>query len=98
VPQYPESDIAEIEQQWRSGAINVVTIMSVESLRMLLSILPEWCTAELRNTPLVTPATRVIKEALDRFPDIPTTLASGPQASDMVDAIIRCKKTQPGQP
>ncbi|MDH3350179.1 MAG: hypothetical protein OEM51_01425, partial [Gammaproteobacteria bacterium] len=60
------------------------------------AVLPEWCAARLRDTPLVTPATRVIKEALERFPGIPTTLARGPQASDMVNAIIACTKNPPG--
>jgi len=92
VPQYPQSEVDALVQQWRSGAINIVTIMSVESLRNFISILPEGCEAELENTPLVTPATRVIKEALNRYPGIPTTLARGTQASDMVKAIIRCKR------
>ena len=93
VPQYAESDLDDLAREWRSGAINVVTIMSVESLRNLVTILPESCGTGLEKTPLVTPATRVIKEALIQFPGIPTTLARGTQASDMVKAIIRCKKT-----
>jgi len=93
VPQYPETELDELVRQWRSGAINVVTIMSVESLRNLVSILPDGCRTEFENTLLVTPATRVIKEALNQFPGIPTTLARGTQASEMVKAIIRCKNT-----
>lgn len=92
-PGYSSGEIAALEQQWRAGAVNVVTIMSVETLIRLVALLPEWCRNELENTPLVTPATRVIIEALNRFPGIPTTLARGPQASDMVDAIISCSKT-----
>ena len=42
----------------------------------------------LGNTRLVTPASRVIKAANGRFPGIPTTLASGPQAGDMAEATI----------
>lgn len=92
-PDYSSGEIAELEQQWRAGAVNVVTAMSVETFIKLVTLLPEWCTKELENTPLVTPATRVIIEALNRFPGIPTTLARGPQASDMVEAIMRCGKT-----
>jgi len=92
-PDYPPERIAELEQQWRAGAVNVVTVMSVESLANLVSLLPEWCTTELGNTPLVTPASRVIQEALNRFPGIPTTLASGPQVSSMVDAILASART-----
>jgi len=96
VPQYTAEDIDELEQQWRRGAVDVVTIMSVESLQNLLTILPDWCRSELANTPLVTPASRVIMEALEQLPGIPTTLARGPQASDMVDAIVKWKETSTG--
>jgi len=92
-PEYPAKQLAELEQQWRAGAVNIVTVMSVESLANLVSLLPEWCVSELGNTPLVTPASRVIQEALSRFPGIPTTLASGPQASSMVEAILACART-----
>jgi uroporphyrinogen-III synthase len=90
---YSAAKLDNLEQQWRSGEVNVVTIMSVESFANLVAILPEWCRTELENTPLVTPASRVIIEAFDRFPGIPTTLARGPQASEMVDAIVQCKRT-----
>ena len=92
-PDYHAADIEHLEQRWRSGAVNVITIMSVESLHNLVALLPEWCISQLENTALVTPAARVIKEARDRFPDIPATLARGPGASDMVDAIMTCTKT-----
>jgi uroporphyrinogen-III synthase len=93
LPDYSAAKLDNLEQQWRSGEVNVVTIMSVESFANLVAILPEWCRTELENTPLVTPASRVIIEAFDRFPGIPTTLARGPQASEMVDAIVQCKRT-----
>jgi len=92
-PDYPAEQLAELEQQWRAGAVDIVTVMSVESLANLISLLPEWCISELGNTLLVTPASRVIQEAVDRFPGIPTTLASGPQASSMVDAILASART-----
>ena len=78
------------------GEVHVVTAMSVETLLNLLRLLPGDCHAVLARTPLVTPATRVINEATKRFPGIPVTLANGPQAGDMVEAIIAC--TQPGNP
>jgi len=93
VPGYQAAQLTELEQQWRAGAVNIVTVMSVESLVNLVSLLPEWCVSELGNTPLVTPARRVIQEALNRFPGIPTTLASGPQASSMVEAILASART-----
>jgi uroporphyrinogen-III synthase len=92
-PRYGAEQTAELEQRWRAGAVNAVTVMSVESLHNLVSLLPQWCATELGNTLLVTPAARVIQEALDRFPGIPTRLASGPQASNMVDAILAGART-----
>lgn len=97
VPQYAASFLEELEQQWCSGAINVVTIMSVESLKNMLKILPGRCRKELESTPLVTPAARVIKEALNLFPGIPVTLAKGPQAGDMIEAIIMSRAAKTGQ-
>ncbi len=90
IPHYPASELDNLESGWRAGAIDVVTIMSVESLTNLIELLPEWCKNELQNTPLVTPADRVLKEATNRFPGIPATLARGPQPSNMVDAILTC--------
>jgi uroporphyrinogen-III synthase len=97
VPAYSESELASLEQQWRSGAIKVVAVMSVESLRNLVSLLPDWCRGALANTLLVTPAARVIQEAVKQFPGIPATLAAGTSAGDMVDAIVSSSKTTRGK-
>lgn len=94
IPVYSDAEIDAIEQQWRSGEIAVVTIMSVETLVNLVHLLPRESREALGNTPLVTPASRVIKEAEKRFPGIPTMLADGPQASDMVEAIVACLKSR----
>lgn len=92
VPVYGDAEIEPIRAKWAAGEIDVVTIMSVETLVNLVDLLPRDCREALGKTPLVTPATRVIKEAEKRFPGIPTTLADGPQASDMVEAIVACLK------
>lgn len=80
--------LVEVETAWRDGRINAITVMSVETLNNLSTLLPEWCAQQLENVPLVTPAARVIKEALDRYPASSPILTSGPQTADMVDAII----------
>lgn len=98
MPRYSDDRLAELEDLWRTGGIDIVTVMSVESLQNLIAILPRWCRDRLGTTPLVTPAKRVIKEAEDRFPGIPTMLASGPQARDMLDAILACNRTRRGKP
>lgn len=98
VPEYAADELIELQSQWLTGHINAVTIMSVEALLNLVHLLPSECRKQLANTPLVTPAARVIKEALDQFPDIPATLARGPQADDMVDAIIALGQETTGHP
>ena len=96
LPAYTEAEIGDVEQKLVGGEIDVVTIMSVESLLNLIALLPSTTYQAIANTLLVTPAARVIKEAEGRFPGIPTTLAEGPQASDMVAAIAT--STNPGHP
>jgi uroporphyrinogen-III synthase len=97
IPSYSRDDGQELERRWRSHGIDVVTVMSVESLTNLVSVLPAWCRDRLPETPLVTPATRVLKEALNRFPACRATLARGPQTSDIIEAIVVARQTIPGQ-
>ena len=96
VPEISAAELAALEAQWRSGEIDVITAMSVESLTNLAELLPEWCKQQLGQTRLVTPAARVIKQVLDRFPGMPAKLARGPQAKDMVRAISEHAKTRRG--
>ncbi len=84
--------LAEVETAWRDGKIKAITVMSIATLKNLGILLPEWCASQLENMPLVTPAARVIKEALNRYPESTPILASGPQAAAMVDAIIALQK------
>ena len=97
IPSYSDDDGQELERRWRSHGIDVVTIMSVESLANLVSVLPVWCRDRLPETPLVTPATRVLKEALNRFPSCRATLARGPQTGNMIEAIVAARQSIPGQ-
>lgn len=96
LPQPSPELVAEFETGSRNGDINVVTVMSMQSLDNLLTLLPDWCAERLESTPLVTPAARVIKEALDRHPASRPILASGPGANEMVEAIIATHRTERG--
>jgi uroporphyrinogen-III synthase len=96
LPKISDSALLEVETAWLARKINVVTIMSVETLHNLLSLLPKSLLSELTDVPLVTPAARVIKETLERFPASRPVLASGTKANDMVEAIIAILKTDPG--
>ncbi|MEL7185211.1 MAG: uroporphyrinogen-III synthase [Pseudomonadota bacterium] len=86
-------DLARLESEWLAGRIHVVTVMSVETLSNLLAVLPETCVRKLEDTPLVTPAARVIKEALKLYPASRPVLASGPEVADIVDAIAAIDHT-----
>ena len=96
LPNIGADTLADLESRWRQGEINVVTVMSVQSLANLVKLLPAWCAAQLATTLLVTPAGRVLKEALDRYPASRPTLASGPGADEMVRAIIAIQSTDSG--
>jgi uroporphyrinogen-III synthase len=93
-PDYAPAVTAELEGRWRAGAIDVVTVMSVESLTNLVALLTSWCKARMALTPLVTPAARVLKEALALYPDMPVAHAQGPGAAEMVHAIARYAKSR----
>ncbi len=96
LPAVGSDTLADLESRWRQHQINVITIMSVQSLANLARMLPDWCASQLESTPLVTPAGRVLKEALDRYPASRPILAPGPGANDMVQAIIALQSTDSG--
>ena len=96
LPAVSPETLADLEARWRQGEINAVTVMSVQSLINLAEILPAWCAEQLASTVLVTPAGRVLKEALDRYPASRPILAPGPGADEMVQAIIAIQSTDSG--
>lgn len=83
--------LSELASLWSRGNINVVIAMSVDSLTGLLEILPADCLALLKKTLLVTPSQRVIQAALATLPGSRVMLAQGPQAANMVDAVIQSR-------
>ncbi len=88
LPEYEPSELDAIAARLERGELGAIVVMSVESLRNLLTLLPPRSVSMLPKVPLVTPAERVIKECHHRLPGSRPTLAAGPQASDMVRAII----------
>ncbi len=84
----PDPDIlAKLGAIWREGLINVVVVMSVDSLKSLLQILPPDYHQLMRKTRLVTPSKRVIQTAAEALPGISTVLSEGPLADSLVNAI-----------
>ena len=97
LPLYRDDEVEALLAKWEAGQINVVTLLSVASLNNLLALLPESAIPMLARTPLVTPAERVLKQVLDRLPDMPVTLADAPDADAMVRGIVRAIDGSPGQ-
>ncbi len=87
---HAQAELDELERLWRGGGVDIVTVMSVETLDNLLTALPHYCLESLPGTPLVTPSKRVIQTAADRIPAIRATLAPGPLPADMLSALIAC--------
>ena len=88
-PVYTDDVLSDLETRWRAGEIDAVVVMSVESFENLVRLLPPWCLRALGKTRLVTPAARVLKEVLARYPDCPAALASSPQAADIADCLAQ---------
>lgn len=78
-----------LEQDLCDRRIDCITIMSVETLENFLDQLSPAALEALRETPLVAPTERVIQTAVKRIPGISVILASGPRATDMLNAIAR---------
>lgn len=99
LPAYPAAALDELENRWRNDDVQAVIAMSVQSLQNLAELLPTWCREQLRFTPLVTPATRVLKEAQSALPGCAVTLAAGPGNDDIVDAVaIATQRSAAKQP
>lgn len=91
-PDYSAARIEQLQDRLTDGDIHIVTAMSVESLCNLLELLNPAAINALGRVPLVTPSARVIKEAHNRLTDVQPVLAAGPQAGDMIRAMIACCK------
>jgi uroporphyrinogen-III synthase len=87
------AELAALEKCWSSSEIDCVTVMSVETLHNMLQLLPATCRELLVETPLVAPSTRVIQTAEESIPGISTILAPGPQAADIISALIALRQS-----
>jgi uroporphyrinogen-III synthase len=83
----PAAEVAKLDDAWRNGRIDCVTVMSVETLENLLLLLPAASLEALRKTPLVAPGERVIQTVMELVPGIPAIQASGPRAADILNAL-----------
>lgn len=88
LPAHSADTIAAITSRWSSGGINVVTAMSIATFKNLVALLPVQTLELLARTPLVTPAARVLKEALSQFPTLPVVVSETPDADEIVRTIV----------
>lgn len=86
------NDRRRLETWLSNGEISCITVMSVATLDSLLAVFPGAQRELLRKTRLVTPSSRVLKNITELLPDLPATLAPGPQADDMIVGLITCLK------
>jgi len=93
---FAQSETDEIERAWLSGRIEAVVVMSVAAFGALIETLPPSCVGELGKARLVAPSARVIKTINERLPDARCILAPGPQADDIVNALIASLHENPG--
>lgn len=89
LPVYTDNVLSDLEAQWRAGDVDAVVVFSVESLDNLAQLLTPWCLQALGKSRLVTPAARVLKEVLARYPDGCAALASSPDAADIADSLVQ---------
>ena len=88
LPAYAPTEIDRLWQQWQDGEIDVIVVMSVESLTNLVALLPDEAHLMLNEALLVTPTKRVLKEIEEQYPGADVTLAQGPDPGAIVEAVI----------
>lgn len=88
-----DKEIEALDNRFRRGEIDCVTIMSIETLENLLQLLPASSLASFRQTPLVAPGARVIQTTMELVPGISAIMAAGPTAADMLSALIETRQS-----
>jgi uroporphyrinogen-III synthase len=84
----PADEIDAVAGNLDRGEIDFVVVLSLETLRNLLAVLPPPAEDLLRKSTLVAPGERVIQGALELVPGIDAWTATGPGADDIVNAMI----------
>ncbi len=92
---FTRTELASLEHFWAERGIDAVMVMSVASLDALIHSLPGACVARLAATRLVGVSERVIQTALARVPGVNAVRSSGPNAADMVAALVASLESDP---
>lgn len=86
----PDIEIGQLKNRLQRGEISCITVMSDATLDSLLAVLPIAHRGLLRQTRLVTPSSRVLKNISELVPGLPATLAPGPRPDDMILGLTAC--------
>ena len=100
-PAHPSREkLAEIEELWRHGGINVYTATSSELLEALIGIVTPRCRELMDSTALLTGAARVAERAAGFGLGSPVILAHAPDDEALVQALVdwRESRARPPQP
>jgi uroporphyrinogen-III synthase len=88
-PAHPSRErLAEVEELWRHGGVNVYTATSSELLEALVGIVTPRCRELMDSTALLTGASRVADNASRLGLGSPVILAAAPDDEALVDALV----------
>jgi uroporphyrinogen-III synthase len=90
-----DEEVDAVASDFARGKIDFFVALSVETLRNLLALLPPPAEDLLRKSTLVAAGERVIQGACELVPGIDACMAPGPEAGDIVSALI--ERLQAGQ-
>jgi uroporphyrinogen-III synthase len=99
-PAHPSREtLAEIEELWRHGGVDVYTATSGELLEALVGLVTPRCRELMDSTALLTGASRVADRAARLGLGSPVILAEAPDDEALVEALVawKEKRSQPPQ-
>jgi uroporphyrinogen-III synthase len=92
----PHSDSTELQQRWRQGLVNIVSVNSAESLRNLVEMLGKAGESLLNGTPLLVVSERMLAVAEELGFEYPPVVADNATDEAVVDALLAWKQAQSG--
>ena len=93
----PVAELDAVASALGRGEIDFIVVLSIETMQNLLALLPASGDDLLRQSTLVAPGERVIQGACELVPGMAVCRASGPGASDIVNAMIDRRLTGQNQ-
>jgi len=98
-PAHPSAGtLAEIEELWRHGGIDVYTATSSELLEALVGIVSPRCRGLMDSTALLTGAARVAENATRLGLGSPVILAAAPDDEALVQALVGWRESRSRPP